>query len=601
MAPLARVMIGTLLFALAGPTAASAQDGANAVGVCDGKFGLCRYVDRQTRQEIIPARYEEAMPFSEGLAAVSIDGRYGYIDARGEIVIAPKFDLAGEFYQGLAEILVGDKTGVIDRKGDIVVPPIFQRAIPLTKDVILASEGQWQPEKNRLRQELRRNSPDSSSKFGLYHVAGHWIRRPDLNRITPFDHQGRGLIWASESGQALGVLGLLASTGQWIVEPQYYVARPLADERAIVIKRVGDTLLYGAVDPSGQLVVPLQALQLLSWSNGWGWARENIALGKYALLDKQGAVIGGRYFDFIEPPKGDVAAVVLDGRHMGLDRAGNIVPHPDNGRVLSSCPSGIRLIATEGKFQVVNADGKPTAPYLFEMLNRPLPCHQPLLVRLGPKWSFVGVNGRLLFDPPSLDEPQDFEFGYAIVKQDGKSRIIDAEGRYILDGKFERYLGRREGLFHVEAQGRDLWLDPKGEEHSPPSEYVGRERVLNCGHGLRLAARDGLWGIVDADGQDVVAPRYRAIECFKKGVAWAAIDSNRQWCALGRDGALRPIECEPIRYAYGMMHARPEMLDQDPFENSVLYTRAYLEFAAGQRPEPPNWIPDGPPPVFIRP
>jgi len=40
---------------------------------CDGKFGLCRYLDRETSQEIIPARFERARPFSEGLAAVSAD------------------------------------------------------------------------------------------------------------------------------------------------------------------------------------------------------------------------------------------------------------------------------------------------------------------------------------------------------------------------------------------------------------------------------------------------------------------------------------------------------------------------------------------------
>jgi len=47
--------------------------------MCDGKYGLCRYVDRKTKQEIIPARFERGMAFSEGLAAVSLGGRFGYI------------------------------------------------------------------------------------------------------------------------------------------------------------------------------------------------------------------------------------------------------------------------------------------------------------------------------------------------------------------------------------------------------------------------------------------------------------------------------------------------------------------------------------------
>src|SRR6185436_16351937 len=110
----------------------------SVIAVCDGKFDLCRYVDRQTRQEILPARYEQASAFSEGLAAVRIDGPFGYIDGRGEIVITPRFDQAGDFTHGLAEVLVGRQVGIINRAGEIVVPPIFLRAYPLTEEVILA-------------------------------------------------------------------------------------------------------------------------------------------------------------------------------------------------------------------------------------------------------------------------------------------------------------------------------------------------------------------------------------------------------------------------------------------------------------------------------
>ena len=79
--------------------------------------------------------------FSEGLAGVRIDGRYGFIDEAGTLVIAPRFDLVGSFHLGLAEILIGDATGVIDRSGKVVLEPRFARAIPFTKDLILAQEG----------------------------------------------------------------------------------------------------------------------------------------------------------------------------------------------------------------------------------------------------------------------------------------------------------------------------------------------------------------------------------------------------------------------------------------------------------------------------
>jgi hypothetical protein len=109
---------------------------------CDGKFGLCRYLDA-SGQEVIPPRYETALAFSEGLAAVRIDGRFGYIDRDGRLAIEPRFDFAGAFHQGLAEIALDGHAGVIDRSGAVVVTPRFRRAVPLTRNVIIASEGEW--------------------------------------------------------------------------------------------------------------------------------------------------------------------------------------------------------------------------------------------------------------------------------------------------------------------------------------------------------------------------------------------------------------------------------------------------------------------------
>src|SRR5262245_18629398 len=111
---------------------------------CGGTFGFCGFRDRLTKAEVIPRRFERALPFSEGLAAVRVEGRFGYIDERGDPVIPPQYDLAGGFYQGLAEVLIGDKTGVIDREGRFVVEPRFGRSMPFTRDVLIAREGQWE-------------------------------------------------------------------------------------------------------------------------------------------------------------------------------------------------------------------------------------------------------------------------------------------------------------------------------------------------------------------------------------------------------------------------------------------------------------------------
>jgi hypothetical protein len=297
-----------------------------------------------------------------------------------------------------------------------------------------------------------------------------------------------------------------------------------------------------------------------------------------------------------------VAVVKIDRRRVGLDRDGNIVPHPRNGRVLGSCPAGIRVIEMDGRIQVTDANGRQTVPYLFEQLNRPLLCDRPYLVELDSKWSFVDRDGGLLADPPAFDQASDFEAGYAAVKQSGKWGIIDAAGRFVVPPKFDQYFGRREDLFNVTMEGRRVWLTAEGEERpEPPIKYTRPAGMLDCGHGLRVAESNGQWGIVDGDGKYVIAPSYRALSCFRNGLAWAPIDDRRQWCPLGPDGALREKPaCIPIRYPYFQTHSVPERFHDDPFENSVLWSRAFLEFVAGQRETPPQWVPwrEGPTTIF---
>lgn len=85
------------------------------------------YIDRNGRI-VIPAQYEYARPFSEGLAAVEFPGTeggtpslWGYIDTNGKTVIPPTFSAQpGDFSEGLAIVTKrSKKQTVIDRNGKV--------------------------------------------------------------------------------------------------------------------------------------------------------------------------------------------------------------------------------------------------------------------------------------------------------------------------------------------------------------------------------------------------------------------------------------------------------------------------------------------------
>jgi hypothetical protein len=68
---------------------------------------------------------EEFDPDS-GLARVNAGGNlWGFINRSGDVVIPATFDFAGEFSEGLAAVRVGDKMGFIDTSGRIVIAAIY--------------------------------------------------------------------------------------------------------------------------------------------------------------------------------------------------------------------------------------------------------------------------------------------------------------------------------------------------------------------------------------------------------------------------------------------------------------------------------------------
>lgn len=66
--------------------------------------------------------------FSEGLKLVKIDGKYGFIDKTGKIIIKPQFEYAYDFSEGFGRIVAKGKYGFIDKTGKIIIKPQFDDA-----------------------------------------------------------------------------------------------------------------------------------------------------------------------------------------------------------------------------------------------------------------------------------------------------------------------------------------------------------------------------------------------------------------------------------------------------------------------------------------
>lgn len=75
-----------------------------------------------------------AESFSENLACVFIDGKWGFIDTNGELVIKPQFQDVGSFEHGLAAAQLNDRWGFIGVSGDWIIEPQFDSVLSFSEE-----------------------------------------------------------------------------------------------------------------------------------------------------------------------------------------------------------------------------------------------------------------------------------------------------------------------------------------------------------------------------------------------------------------------------------------------------------------------------------
>jgi hypothetical protein len=299
----------------------------------------CRYhpthlafIDRAGRVRIRLGLGQEAKPFSGGLAAVSLHGRWGYIDQDGKWVIPPQFgeggeyEAAGEFSEGLAPVMNGGyfsksaRFGFIDRTGRYVIAPKFDWAGSFSEGVAAVCTGPcrfpWLPER---------------PSYGYINKAGDYVIGPQSQweSVAPFSE---GRAWVSEWSLLIGgklvdynqeTTRLVDHDGRFVSDARFRWGTPFSDGLAATdrgyVNRQGDIVIAGPTPGVGG-------------EFGEGWASATIG-GKTVFIDTTGKIVLRPNCDGARPFSEGLAAAgksnCNDGRCWGyIDKTGRFVIQP---------------------------------------------------------------------------------------------------------------------------------------------------------------------------------------------------------------------------------------------------------------------------------
>lgn len=97
------------------------------------------YIDRRGNMQIAP-RFFSAGIFNKGLAPVREEGTFGYINASGEMVIPAAYDIAYPFYNDIALVYIDGKSFLINTKGEVLFQHPYHRLYLYSKTGVAVAE-----------------------------------------------------------------------------------------------------------------------------------------------------------------------------------------------------------------------------------------------------------------------------------------------------------------------------------------------------------------------------------------------------------------------------------------------------------------------------
>ena len=322
-------------------------------------------------------KYDYVWPFSEGLAGVSQNGRFGYIDKTAREIVPLKYDISyARFSEGLAEVLqTGSKYGFIDKAGKEIIPLKYERVESFSDGLALVS---------------------LNGKYGYIDKTGREIIPLKYSFAKPFS-EGVALVYSNGSSSP----AVINTAGKIIISPKYDSMNRFSEGLAAVRLNGKE----GFIDRTGKVVVPIRYDNVKPFDEGRALVRLN---NKYSLIDKTGKELIQLNYDEID------------------------ISYPDD-----FISEGLMIVKSDWKWGVVDKNGKEivSPKYAYAYPFRDGLAHIKTEDILKGKSGFIDKTGREII-PAKYDKVWCDAFvakGFVGIISNGKKGFVDFYGNEYFD------------------------------------------------------------------------------------------------------------------------------------------------------------------------
>lgn len=205
------------------------------------------YTDRFSTDYVIKPSYDSSFNFSDGLGRVIVNGKYGFTDRTGKLVIPAKYDAAKDFTEGLAVVASGSKSFYIDKKGNDVLKKTFAEAFEFTNGMAIVK--------------------NDSGLIGFINKTGLLVIPHEFRLAREFSEGLASVITKGEK-----TWKAIDSKGKVIFKYSDNILYPWGSFKegmvAVYMKDGPDDSKYNFVNTKGELICPSPYLEVRPFRNG---------------------------------------------------------------------------------------------------------------------------------------------------------------------------------------------------------------------------------------------------------------------------------------------------------------------------------------------
>ena len=327
----------------------------------DGKSG---FIDR-TGKVVIPPQFDSVSGFSEGLALAMRNGKKFFIDRNGKTAFEAKFDIVNNFSEGLAAVNIGQtriahiglidkpgRWGFIDKSGQLIIPMKFTHAESFSEGLAAIRDGE---------------------RGGFIDHTGKMIFEVPLDVTLGFHEGIAGVLYR-------GTLAYFDRTGKQISPPLGYGPRNYSFSEGLVPVTIKEKT--GFMDRTGKLVIEPQFEDAQDLSEGLApvkvrseettWcpreesgSRKGFTM-KWGYIDKTGKLVIPAQYESVGAFSEGLAAINNCDSAFFIDKTGK------------------KIISGDFRYAASFAGGLARVDFM---------------TKSGSSWGYIDTNGKMIWGP----------------------------------------------------------------------------------------------------------------------------------------------------------------------------------------------------------